>query len=898
MLNRIHLLLVCLFLCWFGQIAIQPIRAQSPEPAPVIKDEPKEDKERTIYIPYSRLREVFEKEGRGVFLPYEKFKALWEAAHKAPATPPPVVSPHDALIVDVENNATVQGDAFVVQATLKIELIKTGWLKLPLRLNDTAILSAKIDGEPARVVTDTQGGYQLLIHNPPVEGKEFTSKVVQLDLEYAKSFTKSPGLNSIQLQPPQAPINRWTVTIPEPDTKIQVQPMLASTQVDQNEAAKDEEPNKESTVVQAFVGATSQLQIDWTPKSEGASGMDAVVTVQVNQTATIEEGLQRTRANLIYSISRSELATLQIKLQKDHKVINVFDTNIRKWSIEEKDDHQLLTVELFEPARKTQNVIVDLERYNDINAKSNQMDVVQIEALKVARQQGTIHVRTTMTDIRVEPISQRGLLQVDSGETPNNNVANAKAAAPATSKSSLLSFRYASLPYQLTLNVSKVQSQLNVEQLSEVYLDQNQIQMDVHFAFEIKNAGVFQFLFDVPTDYKLVNVRGTQGKGTEVAAIDNYQFTSDAKPALQVNLSKKAVGKVGLVIQLQKTIEDGKALSETGKQTTIHLELPQSKDASVVRSSGHVIVYAPESIRVNISDRGSSRDVPISLATTSAPSTRENKLPDLKDVLSLEHANGPVLLTLQAERRKPSVSVRQLLSARVEPGIVSFNSRFFYDVKYSGIPFLRIDVPNDVSDKLRLTTPSVRESILDPQPDDVAEGYKAWSFQRDQEWIGPNQIELTWESELDDLEIGKSLDIDIPRLVPKSVDRQWGQILLSKAESLDIQTNENVNGVRPIDPQVDLFQEASGTDVVRAFEFQDNWSLAISSTRYALEEVKRTSIERALIRMVLTRSNQTTVVAMYRIRSARQRLAIDLPPNAEFDSQPLRINGQPPHWKG
>ena len=37
-------------------------------------------REQDIYIPYEKLRQVFEKHGRGVFLPYEKFEELWQAA--------------------------------------------------------------------------------------------------------------------------------------------------------------------------------------------------------------------------------------------------------------------------------------------------------------------------------------------------------------------------------------------------------------------------------------------------------------------------------------------------------------------------------------------------------------------------------------------------------------------------------------------------------------------------------------------------------------------------------------------------------------------------------------------------------------------------------------------------
>jgi len=85
----------------------------------------------------------------------------------------------------------------------------------------------------------------------------------------------------------------------------------------------------------------------------------------------------------------------------------------------------------------------------------------------------------------------------------------------------------------------------------------------------------------------------------------------------------------------------------------------------------------------------------------------------------------------------------------------------------------------------------------------------------------------------------------------------------------------------------------SVADAARAFEFHDLWNLSITATRYELEEVKRTSIERALVRMVVTRSDRVSVQALYRIRSAVQRLAVTLPTGSEFDNDPLYINGEP-----
>jgi hypothetical protein len=60
-----------------------------------------------------------------------------------------------------------------------------------------------------------------------------------------------------------------------------------------------------------------------------------------------------------------------------------------------------------------------------------------------------------------------------------------------------------------------------------------------------------------------------------------------------------------------------------------------------------------------------------------------------------------------------------------------------------------------------------------------------------------------------------------------------------------------------------------------------------------LEEVKRTSIDRAVCRIVLTPAGETAVQAVYRIRSVRPRLTVKLPPDSTPDLDPFRINGQP-----
>ena len=89
-------------------------------------------REQDIYIPYEKLRQVFEQHGRGVFLPYEKFEELWRAAQEK--TRPAAASrgrPVGAVITEIENEATVAKDVVRVKATAEDRLAGRGLARNP-----------------------------------------------------------------------------------------------------------------------------------------------------------------------------------------------------------------------------------------------------------------------------------------------------------------------------------------------------------------------------------------------------------------------------------------------------------------------------------------------------------------------------------------------------------------------------------------------------------------------------------------------------------------------------------------------------------------------------------------------------------------------------------------------
>jgi len=588
----------------------------------------------------------------------------------------------------------------------------------------------------------------------------------------------------------------------------------------------------------------------------------------------------------VYTISRAELAELAIEVPADHKVLNVFDANVKEWKAETVEGVSKIAVQLYQPARETQRLLVEMERFSEDLLK-DPIVVPVVRAAGVGRQQGVVVVQVAPT-LRAEPAARVGLLQLDASELP-----------PSLARTPWnFAYRFPAVPFELSLRAEKVQPLIHTHELVEAYLEPERLTLDLLALYHIERAGVFQLELDVPLGFEVRTVRGHAAADAEAAVVDTHHVTSDDKGQhVVVNLSRKAMGKVGLFVELQRPLNDPNLLSPTGQTSTIPLPLPRVSAAGVERSVGRLMVYAPESLRVNPVKQDGVQAISFADALQDAASTRDGRFGAAREVLAYAYTQAPVDLNLAVERRKPYIIARQLLLARVEAGVVKYEATLFYDIRYSSVKSLRLDVPAVLAGEIRNQTPTVaRETPLDPQPDDVAAagdgGYIAWSLTGQTEFLGELALKFAWERKIGELPVGQAVNETLPVLQPRNVDRASGQIVVAKAETLDVRPAGDPEGLRPIDPQHDLMPGVRVGDAARAWEFFGDWNLTLAITRYELVEVKRGSIERAVVRMEITRSGVLSVQALYRMRSVQQRLPVSLPAEVNFDTDPLRINGR------
>lgn len=875
-----RLALAAVFFTLFLLSAAAPIVAQEGGDPPRAEEKPaKPWRDISIYIPYDKFHKLFEKDGRGVYVTYEKFQELLKAAQAAAAAKQAEGKvPVESLITSIDSEANVGRDVVLVKSKLSIELLSPGWTRLPLRLGDSAIRSAKIGGEPARIVRDDQG-HALLIEK---QGKE--PQTIVLELEFSKAFTKSPGNNRVTFQSPQAAVNHWKVRLAEPGVRVSIQPQAIS-----GDDAKPD-PNAKETVVEADVGSTAEVAIDWTPKSEGAAGLAALASVQTRADLVIDEGIVRAQVNLTYTISRSQLDRLTLEAPASYKVVNVFDPNVQKWEITQSDDtKQTIAVQLFEPAKGSQSLRVELERVDE-DLTTNGVAAPSVKALEAQRQFGVLAVRVTPA-LRADVKVRTGLSQLDAGELPPE-LANQPWA---------YSYRFAAVPYSLALDVHAVEPRIEATEFVEAYIEPQQVTVELLASLNIERAGVFSVDATIPDGYDVRSVAGRAFADVQPAVIESHHWDAQKK-RLTIQFGRKALGKTGLVVQLVKRLDDPRLLTPSGETVDFQLDLPRIAHSALERSQGYMVVYAPDALRFKSTTTTGLQNITVSEALSKQLSVRDGRMPHLRETSAFAFFQDAAKLQLAIERRKPQITVRQALDATIESGIVRYDAVFHYDIRYSGVRSLRIDVPSDLVNAIRNKTKIVADAPYATQPDDVPANYTAIEFKGEGELLGAVDIPLTWETRLEEFTVGKPMSVRIPRLIPMkdpatniALDRAWGQIALAKAEMIDLAVEADSTGLRPIDPQTDLVNKEMVANAARAFEFHSDWTLGIAATRYELDEVKRTSIDRAIARVIATRQGQLSVQAIYRLRSAHQRLKIKLPagvdPATAFDSQPLHING-------
>ena len=350
------------------QPAAQPAAAPAAAEAAAEGDSPAALREQTIYIPYSRLRSIFEQRRTRSVHSLQPVSGTLESgslgrARRIEDYKPPI----GALLVEIDSQATVGRDVMNVDARLAIEVLTEGWHQIPLRLKESAIRSAKIGDKPARILFSPETGYSAAAP----EGGE-AARADRADSAVQQGLRQSPRHQ-------QRAVRRSAgsgESLADQDCRSGGEGERASEPFGQRRFAEmDDIPRHPATIRPSGPsrgqGRRSCKRLSARPTTSGSTGPPRPREPPVSppwppcrpgRKCSIDEGVIRTRAHLAYEITRADVTQLVVEVPADHNVVNVFDPNVQKWEKKVEGPLQTLTITLFQPTRGTQNIAVELEK--------------------------------------------------------------------------------------------------------------------------------------------------------------------------------------------------------------------------------------------------------------------------------------------------------------------------------------------------------------------------------------------------------------------------------------------------------------------------------------------------------------------------------------------------------
>jgi len=819
-------------------------------------------RETTVYIPFEEFWKTFEREDRGVFLPYKEFRELWDAARAAAKTQTPF-APEGVAFAEITGTAEVVEQVVRADARLVLDAMSPGWHEVDLGLKGVtlsrAVMVTDTGERPARIRGSSAAGYTLLLHQ---EGDAPERHTLHLNFTAALSTeSEGQGTRGFSFSLPPAPISRWELLIPEPGVELSLEPRLATT------AVPEADPDTETRVL-VFLGATPALSVRWIPRVEGARDMDALVQSFLLHRVQLANDFNRTHVEARLTISRVPIEAVSFRIPAGERVVEVSSPGLRAWSVAEEECAQRLDVTFLRPVRDRHTVHIRTERYQP--PARRQVPILEV----VGGVLPTGQVRVELAeDLRADVRELSGLTRMNIPQPAGRN-------APAGPDTAAFHYEYTSLPASLELEVEPVLPQITANNLIVAQLDPEMMELHVQSTLDVRRAGVFQVTLDVPEGFELFELRVSPA----AHRLDSHRLgePGNGRRTLFVEFASRVSGQVTLNFILRQEQRREALLSHEGGEEVFEIPVVRASGSQVSTDEGQVVVTGPAYLTFRAVETAAMRPLPVIPPVTTSQVRQ----------FAYSYASEAPLLRVGAVRKAPHVTVEQLMSVRVEVGVAHFESTLHTHVRYSGVRGLRVDVPANLTELIQIRPADVRRRVM-ADAEGVEEGQVAWMLERPAELLGNFALVFSWEIPMEGLVAGEERPLPVPRLIPRGVDRASGQVVLRKADTLDISVAGEPAGLNPIDPRHDLIQRARFPDAALAFEFQNDWSITAAVTRYEPAALKSTGIERGLVRQVLTRGGQTTVQAIYRMRSTRQRLELQLPPGAEFDSRPLRVNGRP-----
>jgi hypothetical protein len=870
--------------------------------APAVKS----DWERLIYLPYKNLKDVFEKHGSTVFMPYAEYVKRWQQGDQQPQK-----NIVEAVVTESHYTATVDRSLLRIKASLTVQVLGKPWVEVPIQFGNAAVGKLTVeDGKQVLLKGTGNGTYSLLFG----QAGEHT-----VEIELAASIQSSPDGRKVEFNVPAVGVTTFELAIPEADHTVELLPHLIALPVD---VAAGE------TRVKANLGATTKISASWHPRTSQKPDMDLLAAVTNYQKVTLRDGLVHTDAWLNYEILRGEMTALSIAVPVGQRILGVTSSNakIRGWLAKPSEQRQTVEVEFLSPVTGKVSIEIHTEREFGADAiqlagKDDDGNYNGIHAIDAVRESGQLAVAGA-SDLSLQFEEVTGLVRIEDSEIH----ASIRQAGAAT-------FKFYSSNIQLQVLAKPVEARLVLASNYRFTFDDDELKLLADLGYQVERAGVFEFRIALPDELEVDRV-----DSTTKYVVREFHVEGEGPRMLRVVMQQKTGVDVlvGLRLTAHQSFEEA--------SETLELSLPIPEPQNVERETSDVYVVASEALEV-ITDQENI----IGAQPLPVPAVRVGVGKRIAAAWSFNRR--PVEIPLRTKRRPTRLSAQVATTIEVKEEITEVTTELRYNVQYAGLDVFRFSVPEEISDRIQITSlggasaPAIKQKV---PAEEAIDGWVTWTITMQRDVIGQHRFQLTWPVKPggDEAPDGAVPDGAVPDGAAAAVDGAEadapaepagqtasteivfqtvrvlgldgsdekkrevplsdvsGEIVVKKDRSLLVSASAVDEGLEAVDVRELSLLPQAGSLAYRYF--RQPVGFRIEATKHEIQKVVETVVTRALVEVVTRRDTKANYRCRYRIRSSeRQRLRVDVPVGSELlgvfidgqqvspekNAQPLEVEG-------
>lgn len=339
----------------------------------------------------------------------------------------PEKPPVDFIISGVDYRGVVKEKTASITAIYDLEVLKDGWVEIPLLSSDVAIVSAKLDGK--RISLLTKNGRHELITNEIGKHK--------LEIDFLVKVYSDVDSNNLKFNIPRTSVSRVWFEIPKTNISVSIASSFSAEITESNG----------KTYVSAVLTSTDLLSMRWSrritiPEPEI---LEPRIYAEVFTLMSIGEGIINGDTTVQYSIVQAGTAHFTISLPTDVDVLDVTGNRLKDWRVKEDKGRKILDVYLSSEIKGTYQLNVKYEK--TLQTTSAVSEIPRIQILDVEREKGYIGIEArTNVEITVTDVS--GANRIDVKELPYQIIGRTK-------RPILLAYKYLKHPYTIILDIKK-----------------------------------------------------------------------------------------------------------------------------------------------------------------------------------------------------------------------------------------------------------------------------------------------------------------------------------------------------------------------------------------------------------------------------------------------------------